>query len=141
VRKLPSGATLYDDAYNANPLAVTRALEIVGADPGAERRVAVLGEMLELGADSAALHARCGEAAARAGIQLLVTVGGPPARALGEAATAAGVPASAVHHTDGSDEAASLVASLVRPGDLVLVKGSRGIRLEKVVEALTGAGD
>jgi UDP-N-acetylmuramoyl-tripeptide--D-alanyl-D-alanine ligase len=140
VRSLPSGATLYDDAYNANPLAVTRALEVIGAESPSGRRVAVLGEMLELGADAPALHARCGEAAARAGVSVLVTVGGPPARALGAAAVAAGVPGSDVHHAETSEEAAGLVASLVRPGDLILVKGSRGVRLERVVEALGGAG-
>ncbi len=140
VRTLASGATLYDDAYNANPLAVMRALEVIGADPGAIRRVAVLGEMLELGPDSPVLHARCGQAAAKAGVSVLVTVGGAPARALGDAASAAGIPAADVHHAETSDEAASLVASLVRAGDLILVKGSRGVRLERVVEALAGAG-
>ncbi len=140
VRTLASGATLFDDAYNANPLAVARALEVLSADAGATRRVAVLGEMLELGAASPALHARCGEAAARAGVTVLVTVGGPAARALGDAAIAAGIPAANVQHVETSDEAATLVGAIVRAGDLVLVKGSRGVHLERVVDALTEAG-
>ncbi len=136
VRVLASGVTVIDDAYNANPLAVERALEVLGAATGAGRRVAVLGEMLELGPESAALHARVGRAAARAGVDALVTVGGAPALALGRAAQDAGLAADAVRHAETSDEAAGMVAALVRPGDLVLVKGSRGVRLERVVDRL-----
>jgi UDP-N-acetylmuramoyl-tripeptide--D-alanyl-D-alanine ligase len=136
VRELASGVTVIDDAYNANPLAVERALDVLGAETGAGRRVAVLGEMLELGAESAALHARVGRAAARAGVAVLVTVGGDPARALGRGAQDAGLAADAVRHAATSDEAADVVAGLVRPGDLVLVKGSRGVRLERVVDRL-----
>jgi UDP-N-acetylmuramoyl-tripeptide--D-alanyl-D-alanine ligase len=135
VRALASGVTVIDDAYNANPLAVERALDVLGAGT-ASRRVAVLGEMLELGPESAALHARVGRAAAGAGIAVLVTVGGAAARALGRGAQDAGLPTDAIHHADTSDEAAEIVAGLARPGDLVLVKGSRGVRLERVVDRL-----
>jgi len=138
VRELASGVTVIDDAYNANPLAVERALDVLGAEAGAGRRIAVLGEMLELGPEAAALHARVGRAAARAGIAVLVTVGGDAARALGRGAQDAGLAADAVRHAASSDEAAEIVAGLVRPGDLVLVKGSRGIRLERVVDRLAG---
>jgi UDP-N-acetylmuramoyl-tripeptide--D-alanyl-D-alanine ligase len=102
--------------------------------------VAVLGEMLELGALSASLHADCGRDAAAAGLGLLVTVGSAPARALGDAAVAAGLPASAWIHADTSADAASRMASLVRPGDLVLVKGSRGTRTDLVVDRLLETG-
>jgi UDP-N-acetylmuramoyl-tripeptide--D-alanyl-D-alanine ligase len=136
VRLMPTGVTVIDDAYNANPLAVERALDVLGAEAGGTRRIAVLGEMLELGLESAALHARVGQAAAAAGVTMLVTVGGEPARALGRAAQAAGMPANAVRHAGTSDEAAEIVARLVRLGDLVLVKGSRGVRLERVVDRL-----
>jgi UDP-N-acetylmuramoyl-tripeptide--D-alanyl-D-alanine ligase len=139
VRALASGVTVIDDAYNANPLAVERALDVVGAETGAARRIAVLGEMLELGPESKALHARVGRAAARAGVALLVSVGGDAARALGDGARAAGLPADAVRHAATSDEAAEIVAGLVRDGDLVLVKGSRGVRLERVVDRLAEA--
>ncbi|HEY8550145.1 MAG TPA: UDP-N-acetylmuramoyl-tripeptide--D-alanyl-D-alanine ligase [Vicinamibacterales bacterium] len=138
VRRLASGITIVDDAYNANPLAVTRALEAIGAERPEGRRVAVLGEMLELGEQSGALHERCGRAAAAAGVALLVTVGGEPARAMGAAAAGAGIPSGSVHHAATSEEAGALVERLVQPGDLVLVKGSRGIQLEKVVERLSG---
>src|SRR5262245_41738798 len=127
VRVLDSGITIIDDAYNANPLAVERALDVLGAETGATRRVAVLGEMLELGPESAALHARVGRAAAKAGVALLVSVGGDPARALGDGAREAGLAAEAVRHAGTSDEAAAIVGDLVRAGDLVLVKGSRGV--------------
>ncbi len=135
VRALASGVTVIDDAYNANPLAVERALDVLGAEAGS-RRVAVLGEMLELGPEAAALHARVGRAAARAGVSVLVTVGGGPAIALGRGAQEAGLAASAIHHAATSEEAAAIVAGLVRPGDLVLVKGSRSVRLERVVDRL-----
>ena len=137
VRALASGVTVIDDAYNANPLAVERALDVLG-ETAAPRRVAVLGEMLELGPESAALHARVGRAAAKAGVALLVTVGGDPARALGRGAVDAGLPAGAIRHAGTSDEAAAVVEALVRPGDVVLVKGSRGVRLERVVDRLAG---
>jgi UDP-N-acetylmuramoyl-tripeptide--D-alanyl-D-alanine ligase len=98
--------------------------------------VAFLGEMLELGAHAAPLHAESGARAAAAGLDLLVTIGGAPARALGEAARAAGLPAGAVRHVESSAEAADLVPALVRAGDLVLVKGSRGVATDRVVDRL-----
>jgi UDP-N-acetylmuramoyl-tripeptide--D-alanyl-D-alanine ligase len=139
VTRLASGVTVMDDAYNANPLAVQRALEVIAAEPSARRRVAVLGEMLELGPESARLHAACGRAAVQARVDVLVTVGGDPARALGDAAVEAGLARAAVTHVADSTAAADLVERLVQPGDLVLVKGSRGVRLERVVERLHGA--
>lgn len=139
VLRLPSGVTVLDDSYNANPLAMRRALEVLGSDRQATRRLAVLGEMLELGRDSIRLHENCGRAAAEAGVEFLVTVGGEAAKALGEAAAQAGRRARIiVRHTDTSDLAAELIEGIVEPGDVVLVKGSRGVRLEKVVERLRG---
>ena len=139
VSRLASGVTVLDDAYNANPLAVRRALEVIASEPHARRRVAVLGEMLELGPESVRLHEECGRAAVRSKIDVLVTVGKESARALGEAAVAAGLPRAAVTHFADSTAAADAVAALVQPGDVVLVKGSRGVRLERVVERLHGA--
>jgi UDP-N-acetylmuramoyl-tripeptide--D-alanyl-D-alanine ligase len=100
------------------------------------RRVAVLGEMLELGALALPLHQECGRAAAAAGLSALWTIGGEPARALGEAAVAAGMPAPRVTHVATSDEAAPLVARQLTRGDLILVKGSHGIRTDVVVDRL-----
>jgi UDP-N-acetylmuramoyl-tripeptide--D-alanyl-D-alanine ligase len=138
VRRLPSGITVMDDAYNANPLAVTRALEVIAAEPQARRRVAVLGEMLELGPESVRLHQSCGRAAVQARVDVLVTVGGDAARALGEGAVDAGLAREAVTHFADSAAAADAIEMLVQPGDVVLVKGSRGVRLERVVERLHG---
>jgi UDP-N-acetylmuramoyl-tripeptide--D-alanyl-D-alanine ligase len=139
VKRLASGVTVLDDAYNANPLAVRRALDVIASEPHARRRVAVLGEMLELGPESVRLHEECGRAAVRSKVDVLVTVGKESARALGEAAVAAGLARDAVTHFADSTAAADAVAALVRPGDVVLVKGSRGVRLERVVERLHGA--
>jgi UDP-N-acetylmuramoyl-tripeptide--D-alanyl-D-alanine ligase len=138
VRTLSSGVTLIDDAYNANPPAMARTLDVMRAETGFRRRVAVLGEMLELGPASAVLHAQCGRAVAHAGIDLLITVGKEAARAMGEGAVAAGLARERVQHAETSQEAAALASALVRAGDLVLVKGSRGIGLETVVTELEG---
>jgi UDP-N-acetylmuramoyl-tripeptide--D-alanyl-D-alanine ligase len=78
----------------------------------------------------------CGRAAAAAGLHHLITVGGEPARALGESAVAAGMDARHVTHVGRSDEAADRAMTVVRAGDLVLVKGSRGIRTDVVVDRL-----
>ncbi len=136
VLRLAGGITLVDDCYNSNPRALRGVLEVVGRETRTARRIAVLGEMLELGAQSRALHEMCGRVAAAANLRYLVTVGGDSARALGESAIAAGMQRSAVVHLGTSAEAADMVRNLVRPGDLVLVKGSRGIRTEFVVDRL-----
>ena len=138
VIRLRSRVTVIDDSYNSSPAALKRSLQTL-ASVAAPRRVAVLGEMLELGDLSLRLHQECGEAAAQAGVGLLVTVGGPSAEALGQAAIAAGLPAAAVRHFATSDEAAVEVASSVTDGDVVLVKGSRGTRTDRVVDRLQAA--
>ena len=140
VHRLTSGVTVVDDSYNSSPSALTRSLEMLAHSACTGRRIAVLGEMLELGDLSETLHAACGRVAAASGIGLLVTVGPAPARALGEAAVAAGLSSSAWLHAPTSADAATLVASAVRPGDLVLVKGSRGTRTDLVVDRLRETG-
>ena len=92
--------------------------------------------MLELGEAGEALHRASGEEAARAGLSALVAVGGTNARALADGALAAGMPAASVYYLESSSQAADLAVTLVKPGDLVLVKGSRGIRTEVVVDRL-----
>jgi UDP-N-acetylmuramoyl-tripeptide--D-alanyl-D-alanine ligase len=134
--RLAGGVTVIDDSYNANPLAMRRALEVLRTAEGASRRVAVLGEMLELGDRAIALHQEVGATAAASHVDLLLTVGGAPAMALAEAAVAAGLPREHVRHVATSQEAANLAAQLIGPGDLVLVKGSRGIGTEAVTERL-----
>jgi UDP-N-acetylmuramoyl-tripeptide--D-alanyl-D-alanine ligase len=135
--RLPGGVTLVDDSYNSSPAALKRALETIREATGSARKVAVLGEMLELGDHAPRLHAECGAAAAEAGLDLLIAVGGAPAQALASAAASAGLPASAIAWVATSAEAADLAQQRIRAGDLVLVKGSRGIRTDLVVERLT----
>src|SRR5262249_4633939 len=133
--KLASGATVIDDSYNANPTATRRALEVLQRS-SAVRRIAVLGEMLELGDRSTALHEEVGRAAASSSVDLLVTVGGGPAEAMAHAAVTGGMSKTSVRHLATSDEAAEAVIALVGRGDLVLVKGSRGVKTDRVVERL-----
>lgn len=137
LRRLPGGITLIDDSYNSSPAALKMSLETVGAATGSARKVAVLGEMLELGAHADRLHEECGRAAAAAGLDLLIAVGGAPAARMADAARHAGMAAGAVIHLPASMDAADVAQQKVRPGDLVLVKGSRGIRTDLVVERLT----
>ena len=94
--------------------------------------------MLELGDQARAMHEACGRAAAAARLDRLVTVGGVPALAMASAAVAAGLPASAVDHVASSAEAAVLLEGNLQAGDLVLVKGSRGIGTDLVVSRLMG---
>ena len=92
--------------------------------------------MLELGAHAARLHAQAGHTAAESGLDLLVAIGGEAAQSLAFAATNAGMPPNAVVYVPTSGEAADIVARKVRAGDLVLVKGSRGIRTDVIVDRL-----
>jgi UDP-N-acetylmuramoyl-tripeptide--D-alanyl-D-alanine ligase len=128
--------TIVDDSYNSNPKALSRALTMLSGETRYARKVAVVGEMLELGAASPELHRAAGAEAARARIDELVAVGGVNAREVADGAIAAGMPADRVHYVENSAAAADLAATLVRPGDVVLVKGSRGIRTEVVVDRL-----
>jgi UDP-N-acetylmuramoyl-tripeptide--D-alanyl-D-alanine ligase len=134
--RLPGGVTLIDDSYNSSPSALRQALEIVSASTGCARKIAVLGEMLELGDHADALHRESGRQAAAAGLDMLIAVGSAPAAALAEAAVSAGMRADAVTHVATRDEAADVALSRIRAGDLVLVKGSRGIGTDLVVERL-----
>jgi UDP-N-acetylmuramoyl-tripeptide--D-alanyl-D-alanine ligase len=137
--RLASGVTLVDDSYNSNPMALQRTLEAIAAERECARRIAVLGEMLELGEQTVARHEASGRAAARAGLPHLVTVGGAPARAMAAAAVAAGMASAAVTHVATSVEAAGIVVPMLRGGDVVLVKGSRGIRTDIVADQVKAA--
>jgi UDP-N-acetylmuramoyl-tripeptide--D-alanyl-D-alanine ligase len=130
------GVTVVDDSYNSNPRALEQALNVLAQEAGAARLAAVLGEMLELGPRSREFHEYLGRRAAETGLAWLVTVGGDPARAMAEAAVAAGMDRASVRYASASDEAPDAVLGLIKVGDLVLVKGSRGVRTEKVVSRL-----
>jgi UDP-N-acetylmuramoyl-tripeptide--D-alanyl-D-alanine ligase len=140
VWRLASGVTLVDDSYNSNPRALQRTLEAVAAEHECARRIAVLGEMLELGEQAVALHEASGREAARAGLTHLVTVGGEPALAMAAAAVAAGMASSAVTHVATSAEAADIIVPMLRGGDVVLVKGSRGVRTDIVADQIRAVG-
>ena len=129
--ELAQGVTLIDDCYNANPMSMAAALADLAATAGDRRKVAVLGDMLELGSDETTYHATLGRQAREAGVDLLVAVGplaAHAARAYGDA-----------HAVEKATDAAALLSGLIEPGDVVLVKASRGIGLEAVCRALQEA--
>jgi len=134
--QLPGGVTLIDDCYNANLLSSRAALEILCEQPAGGRLVLVQGDMLELGAESEAMHEELGRAVAASKVRLLVTVGAAT-RALSLAASER-TELMRFHFAD-SQAAAAEVPSLLVSGDVVLVKGSRGMALEHVVEAIRKA--
>jgi UDP-N-acetylmuramoyl-tripeptide--D-alanyl-D-alanine ligase len=131
--RLGDDVTLIDDSYNSNPTALdaaVAALQLVGAS----RKLAFLGEMLELGPSAADLHRQAGERLAGRVHRLMAV--GSLAQELLEGARAAGMPDTALSHYPDAAAAAAAAVTLVRPGDAVLVKGSRGVRMESIVEAL-----
>jgi UDP-N-acetylmuramoyl-tripeptide--D-alanyl-D-alanine ligase len=130
---LPGGVAVIDDCYNANPMSMRAALdELAVAASG--RRVAVLGDMLELGDGELDFHREVGAHAAQRGVDLLVTVG-PLAAAMLDAYDGEG------HAVADAGEAAALLPELVEPGDTVLVKASRGVGLEAVTAGLAEAAE
>jgi len=140
VSVLPRGVRLIDDSYNASPAAVRAMLAALAATPATGRRVAVIGEMRELGAGARALHELCGRAAADAGVDVLVAIGGEAADGLVIGAIDGGLPAARIHRFATSVEAAVAIGQIVAPGDLVLVKGSRGTRTDIVADRLQEVG-
>ena len=126
------GATIINDSYNSNPEALKSMIQTLAARP-ATRRVLIAGEMLEMGEHGPAFHAACGKAAAEAGIDFVVGVGGN-AEHLATAACAAGV--ESIFLPDAA-AAGHWLAHNLRPGDAVLVKGSRGVHLERALAILS----
>jgi UDP-N-acetylmuramoyl-tripeptide--D-alanyl-D-alanine ligase len=133
VRRLGEGVTLLDDCYNSSPAALEAALAALALVPG-RRRVAILGDMLELGPTGPALHRAAGQALAGR-VDLVVGVGALAGEIV-EGAREAGLPAPSLLRFDDAARAVEGLGALVRPGDAVLVKASRGVRLEAVVDAL-----
>ncbi len=127
--RLSEEIVLIDDCYNANPMSMRSALDDL-AQTASGRRVAVLGDMLELGADERRFHREIGAHAAARGVDVLVTVGPLAAEMV---SAFAGVD---THSVADADVAAELLTRLLSPGDTVLVKGSRGVGLERVGQAL-----
>lgn len=127
--------TLWDDSYNSNPNAASAVLEVLAQVSQYGRKIAVLGEMLELGAASPELHRRVGREAARSGVDLLVAVG-EQTRDLVAGAREEGMKADQIEYFDYAEQAGEALAGLVREGDLVLCKGSRGVQLDRVIHRL-----
>jgi len=136
VQRLPSGITVLNDAYNANPASMAAALQTLGASPAA-RRCAVLGEMRELGDETERAHEALGRAVAAATLDMLVAIG-PHAALVRAGAVAAGMPAERIVVAADHMEAGERLRAICRAGDLVLLKGSRGATLEAVLAHLTG---
>jgi UDP-N-acetylmuramoyl-tripeptide--D-alanyl-D-alanine ligase len=129
-----AGATIINDAYNSNPEALKSMIQALAARP-AKRRILVAGEMLELGEFAPELHEACGKAAAEAGIDIIVGVRGNAQYLVVAASDAAIAGASALFLPDAESAGAWLKENL-QLGDVVLIKGSRGVRLERAIEAL-----
>ena len=132
---LSKGIVVIDDTYNANPQSMENALRSLAELHGEGRAIAVLGDMGELGETAVAGHDAMGRLAAELDVDLLVTLGERAAR-IAEAARAAGLPPSRVHHAADHTDAARRVLDRLQPNDWVLVKGSRSMRMERVVAAL-----
>ena len=138
--RLQNGALLIDDCYNANPSSTKAALlTLQQLVHGKGRGIAILGDMLELGHTELDLHRDVGRFAAGASLSLLVCFG-KRARALGEGALEAGMAKDCVEFTEDPAEAVRLVSPRLRPEDVVLVKGSRGMKMERISDALAAQG-
>lgn len=127
-----NGSTLIDDSYNASPESTIAALNLLDDMQG--RRIAVLGDMLELGSYEAEGHRRVG-IRARAVADLLIVVGAL-GRIIGEEARRCGMPAEHLFFARDNYQVVEYLHSVLKPGDFVLVKGSRGLRMDKIVDAL-----
>ena len=134
--QLANGAMVIDDSYNSNPPALIQAVQAMATVKGFQRRLVVAGEMLELGEQGVAMHRECGEAIAAAGVQRVIGVRGL-ATELVAGAIDAGLQAATFCETP--EQAAEQLLAELQAGDLVLVKGSRGVRTERVVERLKAA--
>ena len=135
VVRFEEGFTVINDTYNSSPEALKALLQLLAATPGYQRRVAAAGEMLELGPSSAELHRECGRVAASLKLDWIFGVRGFAADFL-NGAIEAGYPKDRTKYFDDSEAAAKFLEQFLRKGDLLLLKGSRGVRMEKVLEAI-----
>jgi UDP-N-acetylmuramoyl-tripeptide--D-alanyl-D-alanine ligase len=129
------GSMIIDDTYNSSPVAVKAALATIasiGVREGA-KRIAVLGDMLELGDDSSELHAEMGKVAAKSNLDLLICVG-PQSKYTSESAKKAGMNVNNIYYFENRDQAGLALQELISPNDIVLIKGSQGMRMEFIVK-------
>jgi UDP-N-acetylmuramoyl-tripeptide--D-alanyl-D-alanine ligase len=136
--RFSNGFALINDSYNSSPAALQAMIELLAATPGFKRRILAAGEMRELGPNSPQLHRDGGAFAAKSGkIDLVIGVQGDAAQIV-EGAVAAGLPRLHTKFFATPGEAAEFLADFVQPDDLLLVKGSRSVKMEKIVETLLG---
>jgi UDP-N-acetylmuramoyl-tripeptide--D-alanyl-D-alanine ligase len=138
-----NGAALIDDSYNSSPAALHAMIEVLAATRNYRRRILVAGEMRELGPSSGQFHREAGILAAKTRkIDSVIGVEGDAAQFV-EGAVEGGLPRSQTHFFSSSQDAAKFLADFVASGDLLLIKGSRGVKMERIVEELLarhGAG-
>jgi UDP-N-acetylmuramoyl-tripeptide--D-alanyl-D-alanine ligase len=136
--RFTNGFALINDSYNSSPAALQAMIGLLAATPGFERRILAAGEMLELGPSAPQLHREGGEFAGKTGkVDFVIGVQGDAAQIV-EGAMAASVPRERTKFFATPAEAAAFLVDFVRPGDLLLVKGSRSVKMERVVERLLG---
>jgi UDP-N-acetylmuramoyl-tripeptide--D-alanyl-D-alanine ligase len=135
---LQNGARVILDCYNSSPSALEAMLDALAEWP-AQRRIAVLGGMKELGGASTALHFRCGERVHQDGISHLIVVG-EDARAIADGAAAAGMPAAAIERVETPEQAGDALREILQSGDVALLKASRAVKLELAWERVKGVG-
>jgi UDP-N-acetylmuramoyl-tripeptide--D-alanyl-D-alanine ligase len=134
--RFSNGAALINDSYNSSPAALQAMTELLAATPNFQRRILAAGEMRELGVSSKELHREAGQFAAKTGkTDWIIGVAGDAAEIV-EGAAAAGFPRARTRFFASPEEAAKFLESFMTSGDLLLVKGSRGVKMEKIVEAL-----
>ena len=129
------GFTLIDDSYNSNPRALMQMIEVLTGVPSFKRRILVAGEMLELGVESDSMHAECGSFASDRKVDFVIGVQGA-ARALVQAAIDSGIPELQARFFGDADSAADYVGDILQSGDLLLIKGSRSVHTERIVQSL-----
>ena len=129
-----NGSLIFDDSYNSSPLAVEAAVEVLSEYP-AKRRIAVLGDMKELGAFSQSEHERIGETLRAKDVWFLFAVG-QEAKFIAEGARRSGFDSFKIFEFSNSSEAEEAVKSIIQEGDLILVKGSQSARMERAVESI-----
>ena len=131
-----SGATFIIDCYNANPSSMKSGIELMDEVSAGRPKVAIVGDMLELGSYSRRLHGQLGKSIARSGVRSIIAVGNFASN-IADGALRAGMRKKDIHIAPDSARALPMVKEIVRPGDVALLKGSRGVRLETIYEGLT----
>jgi UDP-N-acetylmuramoyl-tripeptide--D-alanyl-D-alanine ligase len=134
--RFSNGAALINDSYNSSPAALQAMINVLASTAGFRRRILAAGEMRELGSASPALHREAGAFAVKTGkVDLVIGVAGD-AEQIVEGAAAAGLPRAQARFFASSEEAAGFLEEIFSPGDVLLVKGSRGVKMERIVDAL-----